>query len=108
MDCVQTAVEYLRGRRLHNLTGQSVPVLSHSHSEVVTRVQLEFPVHQFLPIVSCPVACPEVSGPILLALSLQMLTDIDKFLLQLSLLKAEQAQLPQPVLKSEGALPQMH
>jgi len=30
-DDVQLAFEYLQGRKLHNLPGQPVPVLSHSH-----------------------------------------------------------------------------
>ena len=29
----QTAFEYLQGGRLHNLSGQLVPVLSHPHSK---------------------------------------------------------------------------
>lgn len=32
----------------------AVPVLSHLHSEVVIHVQVELPVHHFLPVASCP------------------------------------------------------
>ena len=32
-DCVQTAFDYLQEWRLHNLSGQLVPVLRHPHSE---------------------------------------------------------------------------
>lgn len=31
---VQSAFEYLQGRRLHNLSGQPVPVFDHLHSEL--------------------------------------------------------------------------
>ena len=50
---VQTAFEYLQGGRLHNLSGQTLPVLSHPHSKnVFPDVQREPPVLQFLPIAS--------------------------------------------------------
>lgn len=45
-DCVQTAFESLQ-RRLHNLSGQPVPVLCLLHSKEVPRhVQVEIPVFQ--------------------------------------------------------------
>ena len=54
-DLVQAGFEYLRRRRLHNLSGQPVPVLHHPQSEeVLPHVQLELPVLQFVPIAPCP------------------------------------------------------
>jgi len=48
-DQIQTAFEYLQGRRLHNLSGRSVPVLSHPHSKnVFPNVQTEASVFQFV------------------------------------------------------------
>jgi len=56
-DLVQAGLEYLRRRRLHNLSGQPVPVRHHPQSEeVLPHVQLEFPLLQFVPIAPCPVA----------------------------------------------------
>ena len=52
-DRVQIAFEY--HERLHNLSGQPVPVLGHPHSEkVFPDVQEEPPVFQFVPIASGP------------------------------------------------------
>ena len=46
-DHVQTAFEYLQGWRIHNLSGQPVPVLSHPHgAKVFPDVQVEPPVFQ--------------------------------------------------------------
>jgi len=43
-DLVQTGLEYLQRRRLHNLPGQPVPGLHHPQSEeVLPHVQLELP-----------------------------------------------------------------
>ena len=57
-DCVQMAFEYLQGWRLHNLSGQPVPVLSHPHSEkVFPGVHREPPVFQFVPIASDLILC---------------------------------------------------
>ena len=56
-DLVQAALEYLQRRRLHNLPGQPVPVLHHTHSkEVLPHVQTELPMLQFVPVAPCPVA----------------------------------------------------
>ena len=53
---VQMAFEHLQGWRLHNLSGQPVPVLGHPHSEkVFPDAQREPPVFQCVPIVSGPV-----------------------------------------------------
>ena len=41
------ASEYLQGGRLWSLSGQPVPVLSHS-KEVIPRAQIESPVFQFV------------------------------------------------------------
>ena len=55
-DRVQVAFEYLQGGRLHNLSGQPVPVLSHPHSKTVfSEVQREPSVFQFVPVSSGPV-----------------------------------------------------
>ena len=54
-DLVQTGLEYLQRRRLQNLPGQPVPVLRHpQREEVLTHVQTELPVLQFVPIAPCP------------------------------------------------------
>ena len=54
---VQAASEYLQGWRLHNLPGQSVPVLGHPHSEkMFPDVQKEPPVFQVVPTASGPVS----------------------------------------------------
>ena len=55
-DHVQAGFEYLQRRRLHNLSGQPVPVLHHPQSEeVLPPVQTELPMLQFVPVVPCPV-----------------------------------------------------
>jgi len=51
-DHVQAGLEYLQRRRLRNLTGQPVPGLRHSQSEVLAHVQLELPLLQFAPTAS--------------------------------------------------------
>jgi len=50
-------VQYLQRRRLHNLSGQPVPVLRHHQSkEVLPRVpELELPMLWFVPIAPCPI-----------------------------------------------------
>ena len=66
---VQVGLECLQRRRLHNLTGQPVPVLRHpQREEVVPHVQLELPLLQFVPVAPCPVAGHhwKESSPILL------------------------------------------
>lgn len=58
-------------RRLYNLSGQSVPVFSHLHiTEIFPYFHLEFPVFQFSPIASHPIAGHhwKESGPTLLIL----------------------------------------
>jgi len=75
---------------------------SPQREEVLPRLQLELPLPQFVPVAPCPVAghhCKE-SGPILLT-PLQILIGISKVPSQPSLLQAEQAQLPQPLLAGE-------
>jgi len=55
-DHVWVGLEYLQRRRLHNLSGQPVPVLRHpQREEVLPHVQTELPVPQFVPIAPCPV-----------------------------------------------------
>lgn len=41
-DCVQTVLEYLQSGRLHNFSGQSVPVCGHPHSEELPHIHLFF------------------------------------------------------------------
>ena len=97
-------LEYLQRRRLHNLPGQPVPGLRHpQREEVLLHVQLEFPLLQFVPVAPCPVAGHhwEESGPVLLTPTLQIFRGISKVPSQPSLLQAEQAQLPQPLLVGE-------
>jgi len=56
-DLVQVGFEYLQRRRLHNPSGQPVPMLCHPQSkEVLPRGQVELPLLQFVPIASRPVA----------------------------------------------------
>jgi len=56
-DRVQVGFEYLQVRRLHNPSGQVVPVLCHPQSEeVLPHVQVELPMLQFVPVAPCPVA----------------------------------------------------
>jgi len=56
-DLVQVGFEYLQRRRIHNLSGEPVPVLHHPQSEeVLPHVQMELPMLQFVPIAPCPVA----------------------------------------------------
>jgi len=50
-DFVQAGLEYLQRRRIHNSSGQPVPVLLHPHSEeVLPHVQTELPMLQFVPV----------------------------------------------------------
>jgi len=54
-DLVQAGLEYLQRRRLHNSSGQPVPVLHHPQSEEdFPHVQTELPVLQFVPFAPCP------------------------------------------------------
>jgi len=56
-DLVQVGFEYLQRRRLHNLPGQSVPVVRQPQSKKgLPHVQLELPMLQFVPVAPCPVA----------------------------------------------------
>jgi len=56
-DQVQVGFEYLQTRRIHNPSGQPVPVLCLPQSkEVLPHVQMELPVLQSVPVAPCPVA----------------------------------------------------
>ena len=56
-DRVQAGLEYLQRRRLHNPSGQPVPVLRHpQREEVLPHVPMELPLLQFVPVAPCPVA----------------------------------------------------
>jgi len=81
------AFKYLQGWRLHNLSGQPVPVLSHPHSEkVFPDVQREPSVFQFVPIASCPVTRHhrKEPGSIPFLSPLQVFRYIDKIPLETS------------------------
>ena len=100
----QAGLEYLQKRRLHSPSGQPGPGLRHpQREEVLPRVQLELPRLQFVPVAPCPVAGHhwKESGPVLLTPTLQIFRGILKVPSQPSLLQAEQAQLPQPLLVGE-------
>jgi len=102
-DLFQAGFEYLQRRRLHNLPGQPVPVLRHPQSEVLPHVQTELPVLQFVPIAPRPVTGHhwKESGPTLLPPTLKILISFYKVPSQPSLLRAKQAQFPQPFLLRE-------
>lgn len=73
--------------------------MGHPHCKVLPHIQVEDPVHQFLPVASCPIwQHQEEDRSILLTPSLHILTDIDVVSSQSSLLNIEQAQFPQPFL----------
>ena len=56
-DHIQVGFEYLQKRRLHNLSGQLVPVLCHPDSkELLICVCMELSMSQFVPIAPCSVA----------------------------------------------------
>ena len=68
-------------RRLHNLSGQPVPVLHHPHStEVLPGVLKEPPILQFVPIAPCPGTGHhwKESDFILIVPSLQVFVGIDE------------------------------
>lgn len=50
-DRIQAGFEYLQRRRVHNLSGQPVPVLWHPQSrKVFSYILIKLPVIQFVPI----------------------------------------------------------
>jgi len=56
-DLVQADLEYLQRRRMHNLSGQPVPVLLQcQNEEFLPHFQLKFPMLHFVPITPCAVA----------------------------------------------------
>jgi len=56
-DLVQAGFEYLQRRRIHNPSGQPVPVLHHpQREEVLPHVQTKLPMLQFVPVAACAVA----------------------------------------------------
>ena len=55
-DHIQAGLEYFQRRRIHNPSGQPVPVLCHPQSKkVFPRLQTELPKLQFVPVAPCPV-----------------------------------------------------
>jgi len=78
-DPIHKGHEYLQRRRLHNASGQPVPVLCRPQSEeVLPRVHTELPVLQLVPIAPCPVTghYRKESGPLLLTPTLQIFVGI--------------------------------
>lgn len=55
-DAVKVSYEDLQGRRLHNFSGQPVPVIWHLHVKKCFLILRELLVFRFVPIVFCPVA----------------------------------------------------
>jgi len=103
-DLVQAGLEYLQRRRLHSPSGQPGPGLRQpQREEVLPRLQLELPRLQFVPVAPCPVAGHhwKESGPVLLTPTRKRFIGISKVPSEPSLLQAEQAQLPQPLLIGE-------
>jgi len=50
-DLVQAGFEYHQRRRIHNISGQPVPVVRHPQmEEVLPYVQVELPMFQFVPV----------------------------------------------------------
>ena len=99
--CIQLGFAYLQGWRLHNLSGQPVPVLGHPHSKrVFPDVQREPPVFQCVSIGSGPVTghCRKEPGSVFFIPSCQVFIYINKFPPELSLLEVKQSQLSQPFL----------
>jgi len=102
-DLVQAGLECLQIRRLHNLPGQPGPALHHpQREEVLSHVQTELPVLQFVPVAPCPVTGHhwKESVPILLTPTLKIFINISKVPSQ-PFLQAKQAQLPLPLLIGE-------
>lgn len=92
---VQMSFEYLQ-RRLHHLSGQSVPGHCHPHSkEVLPCVQMERHLFQFVSPAPCSVIGlhRQEPGPICLTPTLLVFISIDNILSQPSLLQAEQPQV---------------
>ena len=53
---IQAGLEYLQRRRIHDLPGQSYPMLRHHHcEEVPSHIGAELPMLQFMAVSSCPV-----------------------------------------------------
>jgi len=75
------SVPLQRWRRLHNLSGQPIPVVGHPHNEkVFPDARKEPAVFQTVPTASCPVTGNhwKALGSLLFALSLQVFIDTDK------------------------------
>ena len=72
-------LEYLQ-RRLHNFSGQPVPVLCHPHSKVLPHVCMVLPAFPYLPVVPCSVAAHHWKelGLIHLNLTLQIFINNDE------------------------------
>lgn len=96
--------EYLRGQRLHNLSGHLAPGLGHTHNaKVFPCAQTESPVFQFVPLASCSVTGLQGKEPAftLCTLSLQITAHIAEISNPNScFLWAEQFHLSQKLLNS--------
>jgi len=56
-DLIEAGFQYPQRRRLHNPSGQLVPVFHHPQSkEVPPHVQMQLPMLSFVPIAPCPVS----------------------------------------------------
>lgn len=56
-DSVQAGFESLQSKKLHNFSGQPIPVLCHPQSkEILPRIQVELRVFQFVRVACHPVA----------------------------------------------------
>ncbi|XP_048803588.1 uncharacterized protein LOC125694433 [Lagopus muta] len=110
-DPVQPGLEHVQGRGIHNLPGQPVPGPNHSPSkELPPNIQPKSSLLQLGSISPSPaVVSPfEEFTPLLAVGSLQVLIGCNEVTPQPSLLQAEQAQLPQPVLIGEVLQPPDH
>ena len=100
------AFPYLQVWRLHHLSGQSVPVLRHPHSEkVLTNVQSEPPVFQFVPLASCPGTGHHWEEPVSVLLLSSFMYVLYPTLSRL--FSRLESQLPQPFLRG-GMLQSLH
>ncbi|XP_048819769.1 uncharacterized protein LOC125701581 [Lagopus muta] len=110
-DPVQPGLKHVQGRGIHNLPGQPVPGPNHSPSkELPPNIQPKSFLLQLKTISPSPaVVSPfEEFTPLLGVGSLQVLIGCNEVTPQPSLLQAEQAQLPQPVLIGEVLQPPDH
>ena len=74
---IQTDLKYFRRRRLHNLSGQLVPVLHHPYyKEILLLACMKLPKFQAIDL--CPIASHHQEEPGLSPFASQLLLDINK------------------------------